>query len=334
MQLSPSAHADTFCRDNLPAPGQWPDLEFTLPELVYPGPAQRRRRAAEPDDRGRRRRPALPALAGGDLDLRRRGQARRPDRRGAHRGSWPGARQPGTAARARTTRGWRRAGSACSRPAASRWPRCRCCAPPSSPASATSRRSGSPCAITGSPPTCARRPFPDLRIVEFGGADPGDLTQLAAVQAGRVRLGPDGRRRRGDDRLHVRHDRQAEGRHALPPRPARGGRHVLRARAEARAGRPVRRDAAAGVHFRPRRAAAVPAAGRRGHPAAGEGDPGRTGRRHRRARRDRAVHRADRVPGDARGGQGRPAARPAQARCRRARTCRSRPGRRSTTPPA
>jgi 2-aminobenzoate-CoA ligase len=36
MQLSPSAHADTFCRDNLPAPGLWPDLEFTLPELTYP----------------------------------------------------------------------------------------------------------------------------------------------------------------------------------------------------------------------------------------------------------------------------------------------------------
>ena len=36
MQLSPSAHTDTFCRDNLPAPDQWPDLEFTLPELKYP----------------------------------------------------------------------------------------------------------------------------------------------------------------------------------------------------------------------------------------------------------------------------------------------------------
>jgi 2-aminobenzoate-CoA ligase len=36
MQLSPSAHADTFCRDNLPVPGQWPDLEFTLPALGYP----------------------------------------------------------------------------------------------------------------------------------------------------------------------------------------------------------------------------------------------------------------------------------------------------------
>jgi 2-aminobenzoate-CoA ligase len=36
MQLSRSAHVDTFCRDNLPPPGEWPDLECALPELQYP----------------------------------------------------------------------------------------------------------------------------------------------------------------------------------------------------------------------------------------------------------------------------------------------------------
>ena len=36
MRLSPSAHTDTFCRDNLPPAQQWPDLRFTLPELHYP----------------------------------------------------------------------------------------------------------------------------------------------------------------------------------------------------------------------------------------------------------------------------------------------------------
>jgi 2-aminobenzoate-CoA ligase len=36
MQLSPSAYVDTFCRDNLPPPGQWPEFRFTLPELQYP----------------------------------------------------------------------------------------------------------------------------------------------------------------------------------------------------------------------------------------------------------------------------------------------------------
>jgi 2-aminobenzoate-CoA ligase len=36
MPLTPSAHVDTFCRDHLPPADQWPDLEFTLPELAYP----------------------------------------------------------------------------------------------------------------------------------------------------------------------------------------------------------------------------------------------------------------------------------------------------------
>ncbi|PTT70394.1 AMP-binding protein [Arthrobacter sp. HMWF013] len=36
MVLSPSAHMDTFTRDNLPPANQWPVLEFTLAELQYP----------------------------------------------------------------------------------------------------------------------------------------------------------------------------------------------------------------------------------------------------------------------------------------------------------
>ncbi|MFL6163272.1 MAG: AMP-binding protein [Jatrophihabitantaceae bacterium] len=36
MELSPSAHLDTFCRDHLPPPEQWPELIFELPELHYP----------------------------------------------------------------------------------------------------------------------------------------------------------------------------------------------------------------------------------------------------------------------------------------------------------
>ncbi|MFJ5547412.1 AMP-binding protein [Streptomyces sp. NPDC093225] len=36
MDLLPSAHADTFARDHLPPPGQWPRLLFELPELAYP----------------------------------------------------------------------------------------------------------------------------------------------------------------------------------------------------------------------------------------------------------------------------------------------------------
>ena len=36
MELTPSAHVDTFARDNLPPFDQWPELRFDLPELQYP----------------------------------------------------------------------------------------------------------------------------------------------------------------------------------------------------------------------------------------------------------------------------------------------------------
>ncbi|GAA3933570.1 aminobenozate:CoA ligase AmbL [Streptomyces gulbargensis] len=36
MELTPSAHLDTFARDHLPPPERWPRLLFELPELAYP----------------------------------------------------------------------------------------------------------------------------------------------------------------------------------------------------------------------------------------------------------------------------------------------------------
>jgi 2-aminobenzoate-CoA ligase len=36
MELLPSAHVDTFCRDHLPPAEQWPELSFELPGLQYP----------------------------------------------------------------------------------------------------------------------------------------------------------------------------------------------------------------------------------------------------------------------------------------------------------
>jgi len=36
VELAPSAHVDTFCRDSLPPADQWPELRFDLPELRYP----------------------------------------------------------------------------------------------------------------------------------------------------------------------------------------------------------------------------------------------------------------------------------------------------------
>ncbi|MGH3446388.1 MAG: AMP-binding protein [Nocardioidaceae bacterium] len=36
MQLTPSVHQDTFCRDNLPPMESWPELLFDLPDVQYP----------------------------------------------------------------------------------------------------------------------------------------------------------------------------------------------------------------------------------------------------------------------------------------------------------
>jgi len=36
MTLTPSAHVDSFTRDHLPPARQWPTIEFTTPELLYP----------------------------------------------------------------------------------------------------------------------------------------------------------------------------------------------------------------------------------------------------------------------------------------------------------
>ncbi|USQ78975.1 AMP-binding protein [Ornithinimicrobium faecis] len=35
-ELSPSAHVDTYCRDNLPARETWPEFHFDVPEVHYP----------------------------------------------------------------------------------------------------------------------------------------------------------------------------------------------------------------------------------------------------------------------------------------------------------
>jgi len=36
MELIPSAHDDTFCRDNLPPQESWPEFRFDIPEVQYP----------------------------------------------------------------------------------------------------------------------------------------------------------------------------------------------------------------------------------------------------------------------------------------------------------
>lgn len=63
MELTPSAHLDTFARDHLPPPGEWPDLLLDLPALRYP---ERLNCAAELlDTTVARHGPARPALRTG-----------------------------------------------------------------------------------------------------------------------------------------------------------------------------------------------------------------------------------------------------------------------------
>ncbi|MFD7134561.1 AMP-binding protein [Streptomyces sp. NPDC059894] len=70
--MNDSAHVDTFARDHLPPPGQWPELRFDLPELRYP---ERLNCAAElltgpAPDRPVFRTPAGPAWTYGELRAR------------------------------------------------------------------------------------------------------------------------------------------------------------------------------------------------------------------------------------------------------------------------
>ncbi|WP_280913335.1 AMP-binding protein [Streptomyces sp. SAI-208] len=70
--MNASAHVDTFARDHLPPPDQWPELRFDLPELRYP---DRLNCAAElltgpPDDRPAFRTPAGDTWTYGTLRAR------------------------------------------------------------------------------------------------------------------------------------------------------------------------------------------------------------------------------------------------------------------------
>ncbi len=128
MELSPSAHVDTFARDHLPPADQWPTLEFTTEALQYPA---RLNAGAElidvPADRLGADRPALRTPDGERVDLRRAAPPRRTrsPRCWSRTSAWCPA--TGCCCARRTTRGRSPRGSACSRPAASsspRWPRC------------------------------------------------------------------------------------------------------------------------------------------------------------------------------------------------------------------
>ena len=178
-------------------------------------------------DRRARRGPALPALSPTrDLDLRRAAPPGQPDRPGAGRGPRAGARQPGAAARARTTR-WLvacwfavlKAGGV----VVTTMPLLRA----GELAHHRGDRRGRPGAVR---PPLRRRPRRRPAWTACGSsatAAARDLDDLAASEGRHLRRRRDRRRRRGPARLHLGHHRPAQGDHALPPRRARDRRHVL-----------------------------------------------------------------------------------------------------------
>ena len=215
--LGPSAHVDTFCRDSLPPPQQWPDLVFPLPELQYPprlncaqalldGPDPDRRCLLGPDD----------SWTYGELRERVG-----PDRARAGRRPRPGARQPGAAARAEHAVAGRllAGGDHRRRRAVATMPLLR-------PGELRVDRRDHP-ARAGA----VRRPV--HRRSDRRAARPADrhlrpADDLADRRHRAVRGGRDRGRRRRAARGHLRHHRRAEDHRALPPRRAGDRGHVLR----------------------------------------------------------------------------------------------------------
>ena len=97
--MTPSAHLDTFARDNLPPRAQWPDFLFDLPELELSRAHELRRSNCSTAGSRPATATALPHLAGRDADLRATGRAGEPHRQRAHARSRPRAGQPRAAAR-------------------------------------------------------------------------------------------------------------------------------------------------------------------------------------------------------------------------------------------
>ncbi len=96
----PSAHVDTFARDNLPPVEDQPQYVFDLPELQFPEQLNcADRTAGQACHRGARRAPVHPR-AGPELDLRRAARQGQPHRQRAGERHGPGARPARVAARA------------------------------------------------------------------------------------------------------------------------------------------------------------------------------------------------------------------------------------------
>ena len=260
MMLTPSAHADTFCRDHLPPADEWPELVFSLPELVLSGPAELRRDAAAGHGSPPRSRPAVPAPprpGRARLELRRSRRDGQADRRRADRRPRAGAGQPRAAARAEQS-------------VAGRLLVRRCCKAGGVVVATMSLLRAAELAticdiaqvdlalcddrFADELAAGGRRGAPDGQLLQRPGAGgPGNLNELAGRKADAFEPS----RTAADDVAMIAFTSGTTGRpkggDALPPGRAGHRRHLLGARAQARAGRRLHRHSSAGVHVRARR---------------------------------------------------------------------------------
>ena len=308
MRLSPSAHVDTFCRDNLPPQEQWPVLRFDVPEVQYP---ERLNCAVELLDamvaRHGRDRPCLLAPDGtrwtyGDLlDRANRIAHVLVDDLGLVPGNRVLLRGPNNP--------WLvAAGSPSSRPAAWSSRPCRCCAPASWPRSARSARSTLALCDHRFTEDLAAAQIPNLTLMTYGpNGTGGELDTLAEEKPAdfqNVDTAADdvsmlaftsGTTGRPKATMHFHRDVLANA--------DTFSHYVLRPEADdVFTGTPpiAFTFGLGGLVVFPLRVGAASAARR-------EGDPGRAGRAHRRARRHRLLHRPHGVQGDDRRRQDRQA---------------------------
>ena len=230
--LGPSAHVDTFCRDSLPPPEQWPDLLFACRSCT----TRQRLNCAEALLDGHRPADRRCLLGPGvDVDVRRAAGARRTRIAAVlSRGARPGAGQPGAAARPEQPLAGRLLARGAEGRRRSRWRRC----PRSAPGELrVDRRDHPPGARALRRPVHRRprrRPYPGCGSCTTAGTAPrtsapraagtGRRSARVATAADDVALlaftsGTTGR---------------AEGDHALPPgrarrSPTRSRAHVLQA---------------------------------------------------------------------------------------------------------